>query len=760
MSRKFSKLNKAIENLGNGVVFASDIIYDDKNIKEYLVYGNYDFIKNSMTEPRTFNLYEIFLENNKCNFIQDLDIKDADGLKDPEQRLDNVINETTKCFKEYMALQNVKDIIIDTFVLVSPQTETKASYHVIYRIKDKNNNNYYFQNLHIGCKNFYQFITINKKINLLGVDAIYAKNRCFRILNSSKIEFQQNKLRIHPNYPVENVLETLGTFIEPKETDKLIQTVQIHKTKKVVSDVVELKEIENGDLVDNLLDCLKDEWAVDYHSWNKLGILLYCIYKGNDIGLEKWDKFSRKCPEKYNRGTIENYWINYGNLEIMMTIGSLHYYAKLDNLQKYQTDEIQQSKSQKSDSLSDEENEQIDIQNALKDKLTMNLKMCQYQNNIISQLEFLMYVRDNDFDNNPKIFAFDNGVFDFEIKEFRKGKYEEFITLTTGYNYKYEDSKLAMDFVSDIFTDDAIREYFLMIIASYLVFEHKREEFFVLYNKRGNNGKSTFVKALEMMQGYYFYTCKSNVLTEQTFDSADGATPTINKMDNKRLISFQEIKGTAILDSNTIKMLSGGDKINARGLYKDCNEFYINGMLLLSCNEIPKFNKIDGAIIRRMRCIELETEFVEKIEKPHQRLVKDIDTKVLKHSLFQLLIEKYNPNILKGIKYCPEKIRKTTESYFNRTDNIQQFITDYIIKDELNFCIKKDIENLIRDKDISRDYKFGKLPVKDIINDILDKLDLTFIKEKRINGKKYYNVLLGYSIKLDEEETVDSNDGY
>ncbi|KAJ3250613.1 hypothetical protein HK103_003297, partial [Boothiomyces macroporosus] len=295
---KFSKLVKALEHLEqkkNGVIFATDSYYDEQCIKNFIVYPDYKAIEKSMSDSTNHYFYEIFRIDQRCSFIQDVDVKDEEGLENPEGRLSNVVEETTRCLREYMSMQNVKDIEVKTIIMESPKTPTKASYHIVYRISDKNGCNYYFSSLNVGCKNFYEFMTINKSVNLLGVDSIYTKNRCLRILNSSKIQHPDNKLFLHPtSAPVDNVLETLGTYIEPQSSDKLIHNVTVKRSKKNVKSNIVIESLPSNDVVDNLLLCLKPEWAADFHLWNKLGILLYNIYNGDKIGLEKWDKFSQK----------------------------------------------------------------------------------------------------------------------------------------------------------------------------------------------------------------------------------------------------------------------------------------------------------------------------------------------------------------------------------------------------------------------------------------------------------------------------------
>ena len=145
-----------------------------------------------------------------------------------------------------------------------------------------------------------------------------------------------------------------------------------------------------------------------------------------------------------------------------------------------------------------------------------------------------------------------------------------------------------------------------MIIASHLVDLHQREEFLVLYNKRGCNGKSTLNTLEEATFGNFFYSCKREMITEAKTMGGEGASPILHGMKGKRLVSYQELKRDDRLCSATIKKLTGGDTINSRALYKEPEEFKINALQIASTNQLPAFDCVDGAVIRRCRMIEFE----------------------------------------------------------------------------------------------------------------------------------------------------------
>jgi dGTP triphosphohydrolase len=70
-------------------------------------------------------------------------------------------------------------------------------------------------------------------------------------------------------------------------------------------------------------------------------------------------------------------------------------------------------------------------------EISMNLKRRGIKDNIMREAKEIFY--DKDFiekvDANPKLVCFNNGVFDFEIKEFRKGKPDDYLSKSTKISY-------------------------------------------------------------------------------------------------------------------------------------------------------------------------------------------------------------------------------------------------------------------------------------------------------------------------------------
>lgn len=830
--KKYNKLKLAIDNKKDGILLARDVEYNNKVVKEFLVFKSYKEILphlKNRNEPRHY--YEVLLEDQPLHFFVDEDISDEAGRANPEQRIDNHSSIITDNLIEYCALQGIVVVKKDVkaIVLKSPSTEKKDSYHIIFRIK-----NVVFSNISV-CKNFYEFMTITKKDILLSVDiSVYNKNKCLRLCGSSKFEYPDNILK--PIDTKVSELDTLASFVNMKEDSKKLNGVQIKKKvvkKKVIEEIEDFEDDENEfaqTLVEQLLFCLNGKRT--YAEWHKLGILLYCIFNGSEDGKELFHKFGQeKSPANYSAQVIDDAWDGYKNLtEKRYTIGTLYYWAKQENIEQYKKVIQQITKNSypsthvaianmfvnrfqnhimvkdnewyifndkhgkwnienklkgnvylsfdtlikeiklsipkverpdtafgdtAKDSLPTEDETKLEAKKKFKKWLIGKLETMSCLEPVISQIKIRLENKDYEhtFDKNANVFPFNNGVYDLTTKEFRVGYYEEFITKTCGYNYnKNASSANALEFLSDIIQDTEVRDYFLKIVASHLCGLHKREEFFVLYGKKGNNGKSTLMGILNLVFGLLFVSCKPEILTENKYSNPDGPCEELMSMCDKRIIVYNEGDKSKPISTRNVKVLTGGDKISGRNLFGNKKEFTIVGGHFYITNPLVQFSVIEPAIIRRLRCIEFTAEFVNEPcaeRNGNERQIKDINKNDLRDSMVQLLIERYDADVPKGLDYIPESIKKTTLSYINETDNVRRFCNDYVVIDAAkeSYLLMSELEILFNERNVVKEYDFRSLKFKqDFIPAFCNVLDTKLIKDSVVGQERVKNFFKGLKI--------------
>ena len=88
-------------------------------------------------------------------------------------------------------------------------------------------------------------------------------------------------------------------------------------------------------------------------------------------------------------------------------------------------------------------------------------------------------------DSNRNLVGFENGVYDLDALEFRDGRPEDFVSMSTGVNYIPYDPvnticiKEVMAFLRQVITIERVREYVLRLLASFLHGDIREERFHV-----------------------------------------------------------------------------------------------------------------------------------------------------------------------------------------------------------------------------------------------------------------------------------------
>jgi phage/plasmid-associated DNA primase len=115
-------------------------------------------------------------------------------------------------------------------------------------------------------------------------------------------------------------------------------------------------------------------------------------------------------------------------------------------------------------------------------------------------------------DSNNNLIGFVNGVYDLDKIEFREGKQDDLITMSTGYKYndKYSDKyQELLKFLEDIQPNEKEREYMLTYLSIGLV--GNLLELFTILTGSGRNGKSKLIELLKMTFGDYFGSVSSQL---------------------------------------------------------------------------------------------------------------------------------------------------------------------------------------------------------------------------------------------------------
>lgn len=296
---------------------------------------------------------------------------------------------------------------------------------------------------------------------------------------------------------------------------------------------------------------------------------------------------------------------------------------------------------------------------------------------------------------NPYLVGFNNGVYDVQNNEHRHAKPEEYITLSTGYDYKEptkEATERIMNVLKDIFPDEEELKYLINTLSFSTIGGNVVEEFYIWIGT-GQNGKGVLSHMLHKTLGSYSASLNIDYLTKGSVkQSPNSADSILASKQYKRLVVSTEPEKDATLLESKIKELTGGDEVDTRQLHCISANMIIEFSLIIQTNGKPNIDGGDGGIKRRLRLLRFPNSFVDHEPILENERKKDLtlkktftDSVDLKLAFFHILIT-YLPQLIKNnFKFdMPPRFKQDTAEFMKENDPLGAFIKE---------CIKTGIVN-------------------------------------------------------------------
>jgi len=296
-------------------------------------------------------------------------------------------------------------------------------------------------------------------------------------------------------------------------------------------------------------------------------------------------------------------------------------------------------------------------------------------------------------DENKFLLGFLNGVYDLEKNEFRDGRPEDMITMTTNINYipydpNNEYIQKLLKIVREIQPELDMSNYILDLLCSFLQGHNPDEKIHIWTGKGGSNGKSLILNLFLLAMGDYGSALPVTVLTGKR-GASNAASPELSRMKGKRFGMLQEPEGEDKVYIGKMKELTAGDKIQARALFKDPIEFIPQFKCIMACNKLPYIPGTDGGTWRRIRAVPFEIKFCDNPD-PNNPNEKQIDKELkqkydsLKEPMMSLLIHRFAYYKKNGYLKEPEKVVICTNEYKKNSNVIIEFMSDNVNITEKN----------------------------------------------------------------------------
>lgn len=564
------------------------------------------------------------------------------------------------------------------------------------------------------------------------------------------------------------------------------------------NNIVTLNEIplNNDDIlsetyiVNKLLSILDKKRCDEYNLWIKIGFILKHLETNNPQVnyLDIWKEWSKQS-EKYSEKCCEQFWKQTKPSDKSLTMGTLHYYAKTDNIEEYK--KIMKSKKNKENEEKKKENERKKRENKEKkenktnervifsetefakkiyelandrfvytiNESTGDTKLYCYNGNywvvgslllekyIVTELfeyydklyndNYLLHthskelrrkidslhtkimithivhqykyfgIKDIKFDEKWWLLGFKNKVLDLFTHTFRDYQFDDYISITTGYDWS-EPIQKQIDtletIIAKIMPIKDERELYKQILSTGL--QGMPLEKFVLFTGFGRNGKGLTDEFMLHALGDYGIQGNNSILFES---SKTGSNPELANLDKKRFVVFKEPSSKRKFENSIIKELTGGGKISARSHYETQTEKSLYNTTVCECNTKPSLaEEPQVADIARIIDLPFRSTFVSEeseVDEKNNIYLIDLNLKSTqfrdehKFALIQILINAHINYVSNNcVLQIPESVKIRTNEYLEKSCNILGWFKE-------NYSVTDNSNNIVTIKHIHDKFK-------------------------------------------------------
>lgn len=291
-----------------------------------------------------------------------------------------------------------------------------------------------------------------------------------------------------------------------------------------------------------------------------------------------------------------------------------------------------------------------------------------------------------------------DGVIDFSGEKVipRKGDPEEYRRFAVDYTIdeigKAPKPEKFIEFLSGIIPDIETLET-LQYYVSCMISGNASKRIFSIWKGTGKNGKSTLKEIIIDVLGKKMAVAFPVGLILQSRESESlGVTPEMAKLQGSFAAFTSEVDENQKLNTTKIKNLCGDETIQANPKHRDPIEFETTWQMILLCNDFPRFNASDQALIDRLLIIPFDVKYAstereraEWISKGTMRenIKTAVDKKIFMPAIYaeragiiRWMIEKYHEleTKLNGVIPVSEQCIKLKNRYIFDNDDFGLFV--------------------------------------------------------------------------------------
>jgi P4 family phage/plasmid primase-like protien len=257
----------------------------------------------------------------------------------------------------------------------------------------------------------------------------------------------------------------------------------------------------------------------------------------------------------------------------------------------------------------------------------------------------------------------------------------------------------------------------------------------------GANGKSTLLDVAGKVLGSYAKTMPENFLLDS--NSVQHSTEIAN-LRGVRMAIASETRPDGKFNESRVKMLTGGDIISARKMYKDFFDFKPSHTLFLALNHLPSVKSGGSGFWRRLRKIDFNYQVPDALQK--QGLADDIFNEE-GPGVLAWMIEGAKRVLAQGLTE-PGSVKLATTEYRFEEDHISKYIEDCVVQNALAS---------VNSSDLLASYKQwcqteGEIPLAmtPLIRELRMRLPMSPIRGA--NGRRAYSGIYLYRLEFGKDD--------
>jgi len=358
-----------------------------------------------------------------------------------------------------------------------------------------------------------------------------------------------------------------------------------------------------------------------------------------------------------------------------------------------------------------------------------------YENEIIKYVKTFKAMSRNDFQIKDHLINFNNGIYNLKTKKLKNHTFKEYFLYKIPWNYKPEMplSPSISKYFKSTFNNRQKHIDFVQELFGYCLYsKYNYHGLFYLYGT-GGNGKTVFLSLLENLLGQDNVTNKSiNSLVTKRFTSAH--------LYGKLLNSCGELSGYILNNTDMLKRLTAGDRIEAEFKGLDGFDFSNIAKIITACNSIPQSLDDSDGWYDRQFIIPFLQKFRYSKEEDNELAEKLVTKKNMESLLYWSLQGLHRLLKNKGFTYPKNKkdiylmYQGNTKYFINKFYKRSENLNDFIRVDDIRIAYKKWCEKndvpLDSNEALARAFRYFKLPKAELISENNKKIHVRYGMKK------------------------------